>query len=54
MTSRILISGGAGFIGTHFTKMLCDKSHSAVLLDNMDAQVHGKKVFFKVPRTVEN
>ncbi len=31
---RILITGGAGFIGTHLTKELLDKGHSVVCLDN--------------------
>lgn len=31
---RILITGGAGFIGAHLTKELLDKGHSVICLDN--------------------
>jgi dTDP-L-rhamnose 4-epimerase len=42
MTSlRILITGGAGFIGTHLAKQLLEDGHSVVILDNLLAQVHG-------------
>ena len=31
---RILITGGAGFIGSHLTERLLDKGHSVIILDN--------------------
>jgi UDP-glucose 4-epimerase len=32
---RILVVGGAGYIGSHMTKMLLDEGHEAVVLDNL-------------------
>ncbi len=41
MSSKILITGGAGFIGRHLTQLLQAKSHQIVWLDNLDPQIHG-------------
>ncbi len=38
---KILITGGAGFIGRHLTQLLQTKSHQIVWLDNLDPQIHG-------------
>jgi dTDP-L-rhamnose 4-epimerase len=40
MTQRILITGGAGFIGSRLAKSLCDK-HEVMIFDNFHPQVHG-------------
>jgi dTDP-L-rhamnose 4-epimerase len=40
MTQRILITGGAGFIGSRLAKSLCDK-HDVMVFDNFHPQVHG-------------
>jgi UDP-glucose 4-epimerase len=32
---RILVAGGAGYIGSHMTKMLLDAGHEAVVVDNL-------------------
>ncbi len=32
---RILVVGGAGYIGSHMTKMLLDEGHEAVVVDNL-------------------
>lgn len=40
-TRRVLISGGAGFIGQHLTLRLRAAGWQVVWLDNMDPQVHG-------------
>jgi dTDP-L-rhamnose 4-epimerase len=38
---KILISGGAGFIGQHLTQLLHQNAHLVVWLDNLDSQIHG-------------
>lgn len=38
---KILITGGAGFIGTHLTRRLLLLGHSVTILDNFLPQVHG-------------
>ena len=40
MKSTILITGGAGFIGTHLTRVLYAQGKRIVLLDNLLQQVH--------------
>ena len=40
---RILITGGAGFIGGHLTKKLLGDGHSVRWLDNLLPQVHGSE-----------
>lgn len=37
----ILITGGAGFIGTRLTRALVERGHHVVVLDNLHPQVHG-------------
>ena len=38
---NILITGGAGFIGTHLTRRLLREGHAISVLDNFSPQVHG-------------
>jgi dTDP-L-rhamnose 4-epimerase len=38
---KVLVTGGAGFIGSHFVDALVAASHEVTVLDNLDAQVHG-------------
>lgn len=37
---KVLVTGGAGFIGSHVTKLLLEDNHNVVVVDNLS---HGKK-----------
>lgn len=39
---NILITGGAGFIGSNLTKKLTSKGYNITILDNLSKQVHGE------------
>lgn len=41
MNRRILITGGAGFIGSHLIDELLSHGYEVVVLDNLSEQVHG-------------
>ena len=38
---NILITGGAGFIGTALTKKLLNNEYNIIIIDNLVSQVHG-------------
>jgi dTDP-L-rhamnose 4-epimerase len=40
---RVLVTGGAGFIGSHTVDLLVEKGYEVVILDNLESQVHGNK-----------
>ena len=42
MRKRVLITGGAGFIGSHVTDLLLALGWSVRILDNLSPQVHGE------------
>ena len=42
--NNILVTGGAGFIGSHLVDKLVEKGYNVTILDNLTEQVHGKKI----------
>jgi dTDP-L-rhamnose 4-epimerase len=50
---KILVTGGAGFIGSFLTEALLKEGHTVRILDNLEEQVHhGKKPSY-IPKEVE-
>ena len=39
---RILITGGAGFIGSNIARKLIAKNYEVVVLDSLSPQIHGE------------
>jgi len=40
---KVLVTGGAGFIGSHTVDLLVEKGYEVLILDNLEQQVHGNK-----------
>ena len=51
--AKILITGGAGFIGGHLTRLSLEAAHELRLLDNLSPQIHGADPTFDPPEGVE-
>ncbi|MCD6326118.1 SDR family NAD(P)-dependent oxidoreductase [bacterium] len=41
MATRVLVTGGAGFIGSHIVDRLLEGGYEVAVYDNLDRQVHG-------------
>ena len=50
---RILVTGGAGFIGSHTVDALLEKGHQVKILDNLQQPVHLKGKPNYIPKDVE-
>lgn len=44
MAKRVLITGGAGFVGSHLADELLERGYEVRALDNLSEQVHGPKL----------
>ena len=51
--NKILITGGAGFIGTHLARLALELRSSVRILDNLSPQVHGTDAQFDGPNGAE-
>jgi dTDP-L-rhamnose 4-epimerase len=49
ISMKILITGGAGFIGSNLALSLINKGHQVVVLDNLSQQIHGDDAATKSP-----
>lgn len=54
MNKRILISGGAGFIGSNLALKLLSKGYEVVVLDNLSKQIHGEDQNSSLYQSIKN
>ena len=40
---KVLVTGGAGFIGSHTADLLMERGYQVAILDNLEPQVHGQE-----------
>lgn len=53
MPASILITGGAGFIGTHLTRIALAAGHRVRILDSLSPQIHGLEGEYAAPEGAE-
>ncbi len=53
MQKLILITGGAGFIGTHLARMALESGYRVRILDNLSPQIHGETPDYQPPEGAE-
>jgi len=53
MPKRVLITGGAGFVGSHTADALLAAGHSVRIFDSLDSQVHAAGLFSYIPEGAE-
>jgi len=51
---NILITGGAGFIGSNLTKSLIKKGYVVTVLDNLSKQIHGENQNSELYQSIKN
>jgi dTDP-L-rhamnose 4-epimerase len=52
-TKKILITGGAGFVGSHTADALLARGHEVRIFDNLTSQVHHGGQFSYIPKAAE-
>lgn len=53
MSKQILITGGAGFVGSHTADALIQRGHKVRIFDNLNEQVHPGGIPDYLPREAE-